>query len=96
MSAKRRALRDALVVAKKHDDPEKLVGPGLRPHLLDSDGFVVGEGDSVRFLLGLNTYITAPVFESSGVLWISTPDHTPKSCELSKLSGFVGEWFKVS
>ena len=86
--------RKAIFIIREVDP--QTTGPQILTHILDSDGVLVKEGDCVEFCLGLNTTIQAPVFESAGVLWISTPNHTPKSCRLDELTGFVGNFFEHS
>ena len=63
--------------------------------ILDDDKVPVSAGDSIMFRYGIPfVQVVAPIIERDGILIALTPDHSPRECELSKLRGYVGNWYK--
>jgi len=61
----------------------------------DSDGTLVGPGDTVRFAYGIPTVtVHAKVVQVGNRLIALTPGHNPESCPLDRLRRAVGWWWK--
>ncbi len=66
------------------------------PDIRDDDGAIVKVGDRINFSYGIpGVRVEGDLVEEQGVLSVLTPGHKPERCELSKLRGYVGHFWKM-
>lgn len=60
------------------------------------DGYSTRAGDMIMFSYGIPPVrVESEIIDRNGRLIALTPGHYPPECELRKLRGYVGAWYRI-